>query len=129
MHDCVVPGMKVLVILLCRHACVALSCVYGSRIVRYTRALYRSSDTCVYRLDHSPIGEKGAQYMATKRAFAEALSTNPDMALADLQGVDLSLYVDAWCVESVSQQPWILEQLHAQQLAQQRAKPAWGGPR
>jgi hypothetical protein len=64
------------------------------------------------------------------RAFAESIAANPDIALVDLQGVDLSPYVDLLGVsDELHGNCAILEHVQAQRIAQQRVKSAKGGTR
>jgi hypothetical protein len=66
----------------------------------------------------------------TQRAFAESIAANPDAALIDLQGVDLSLYVDVLGVsDKLRGNRAILAHVQAQRIAQQRVKSAKGGTR
>jgi hypothetical protein len=66
----------------------------------------------------------------TQRAFAESIATNPDIALVDLEGVDLSPYVDVLGVSDKLQgNRAILVHIQAQLIAQQRVKSAKGGTR
>jgi hypothetical protein len=54
----------------------------------HTRAaLFSQRSTC--SIAENAISDEGAQ-----RAFAESIAANPDIALVDLEGVDLSPYVD-----------------------------------
>jgi hypothetical protein len=62
--------------------------------------------------------------------FAESIAANPDIALVDLQGVDLSPYVDVLGVsDELHGNTVILEHVQAQRIAQQRVKSAKGGTR
>jgi hypothetical protein len=64
------------------------------------------------------------------RAFAESIAANPDIALIDLQGVDLSPYVDVLGVsDELRDNRAILAHVQAQRIAQQRVKSAKGGAR
>jgi hypothetical protein len=64
------------------------------------------------------------------RAFAESIAANPDIALVDLQGVDLSPYVDMVSVsDELKGNRAILAHVQAQRIAQQRVKSAKGGAR
>jgi hypothetical protein len=66
----------------------------------------------------------------TLRAFAESIAANPDIALVDLQGVDLSPCVDVLGVSDELRDNYaILAHIQVQRLAQQRVKPAKGGTR
>jgi hypothetical protein len=66
----------------------------------------------------------------TQRALAESIAANPDIALIDLQGVDLSPYVDVLGVpDKLQGNRAILAHVQAQRIAQQRVKSAKGGTR
>jgi hypothetical protein len=66
----------------------------------------------------------------TLRAFAESIAANPDIALVDLEGVDLSPYVDMLGVsDELHGNRAILAHVQAQRIAQQRVKSAKGGTR
>jgi hypothetical protein len=55
---------------------------------------------------------------------------NPDIALVDLRGVDLSPYVDVVGVsDELQDNHAILAHVQAQRIAQQRVKSAKGGTR
>jgi hypothetical protein len=54
------------------------------------------------------------------------IAVNTDIALVDLQGVDLSPYVD---VLSVSDEPCNPRPVRAKRIVQQQVKPAKGGTR
>jgi hypothetical protein len=111
--------------LVCRHAraWVALDCMHG--IVHREQHTFAtlSSQRSTYSLS-----ESGPRYKG--RAFAESIAANSDIALVDLQGVDLSPYVD---VLGVSDEFWdnraILAHVQAQRIAHQRVKSAKGGSR
>jgi hypothetical protein len=62
----------------------------------HTRAALSSQRT-TYSLSGTVIRDEG------RAAFAESIAANPAIALVDLQGVDLSLYVD---VLGVSDELW-----------------------
>jgi hypothetical protein len=87
-------------------------------------ALFSQGST--YSLDEvGMIYNKGIQ-----RAFAESIAANPDIALIDLQGVDLSPYVDVLGVpDELRDNRAILAHVQAQRIAQQRVKSAKGGTR
>jgi hypothetical protein len=62
--------------------------------------------------------------------FVESIAANPDIALVDLQGVDLSPYVDVLGVsDALHGNSAILAHVQAQRIAQQRVKSAKGGTR
>jgi hypothetical protein len=66
----------------------------------------------------------------TQRVFAESIAANPDIALFNLQGVDLSPYVDVLGVpDELQDNREILAHVQAQRIAQQRVKSANGGTR
>jgi hypothetical protein len=84
-----------------------------------------SSQRCTYSLGEDDISDEGIQ-----RAFAESIAANPDIALIDLQGVDLSPYVDVLGVsDELQDNRAILAHVQAQRSAQQRVKSAKGGTR
>jgi hypothetical protein len=84
-----------------------------------------SSQRSTYSLAEDAISNEG-----TQRAFAESIAANSDIALVDLQGVDLSLYVDVLGVSDELQgNRAILAHLQAQRIAQQRVKPVKSGTR
>jgi hypothetical protein len=69
------------------------------------------------------ISDGGAQ-----RAFAESIAASLDIALVDLQGVDLSPYVDVLAVSGeLRGNRAILAHVQTQRIAQQRVKSAKGG--
>jgi hypothetical protein len=81
------------------------------------------SHTCAYSLEGNYILYKG-------RAFAESIAANPDIALVDLEGVDLSPYVDVLGVsDELRGNRAILAHVKGQRIAQQRVKSAKGGTR
>jgi hypothetical protein len=97
--------------------------VYGiAHCELYTCAVL-SSQRSTYSLDGIGIYNEG-------RAFAESIAANSYIALVDLEGVDLSPYVD---VLGVPGELWgnsaILAHVQAQRIAQQRVKSAKGGVR
>jgi hypothetical protein len=58
------------------------------------------------------------------------IAGNPDIALVDLEGVDLSPYVDVLGVsDELQDNRAILAHVQAQRIAQQRVKSARGGRR
>jgi hypothetical protein len=78
-----------------------------------------------YSLDELIIDNEGPA-----RAFAESIAANPDIALVDLQGVDLSPHVDVLGVsDELRDNRAILAHVQAQRIAQQRVKSAKGGTR
>jgi hypothetical protein len=84
-----------------------------------------SSQRSTYSLWSNAIIDEGS-----KRAFAESIAANPDIALVDLQGVDLSPYVDVLGVSDELHGNFaILKRVQAQRIAQQRVKSAKGGTR
>jgi hypothetical protein len=84
-----------------------------------------SSQRSTYSLAGNYCGDEG-----TQRAFTESIAANPDIALVDLQGVDLSPYVDVLGVsDELHGNCVILEHVQAQRIAQQRVKSAKGGTR
>jgi hypothetical protein len=104
------------------HVCMgvydlALGCVYGiaHRDLHTCAAL--SSQCSTYSLRATAIRDEGAQ-----RAFAESIAANPDIALVDLQGFDLSPYVDVLGVSDKHRDNDII-------LAHRRVKSARGGTR
>jgi hypothetical protein len=52
------------------------------------RCIVLLTHACAYSLDYNFIRDDG-----THQEFAESVAANPDSALADLKGVDLSPYV------------------------------------
>jgi hypothetical protein len=92
----------------------------GSHIVScITLSLQRS----ICSLSNTGIYNKG-------RVFAESIAANSDIALVDLEGVDLSPYVDVLNVQNeLEDNRAILAHVHAQRIAQQRVKSAKGGSR
>jgi hypothetical protein len=90
----------------------------------HTRAAL-SSQRSTYSLIGTTIRDEG-----TQRAFAESVASNPDIALVDLQGVDLSPYVDVLGVsDELRGNRAILTHVQAQRIAQQQVKSAKGGTR
>jgi hypothetical protein len=84
-----------------------------------------SSQRSTYSLGENAISDEG-----TQRAFAESIARNPDIALVDLEGVDLSPYVDVLGVsDELQDNHAILAYVQAQRIAQQRVKSAKGGTR
>jgi hypothetical protein len=84
-----------------------------------------SSQRSTYSLREDVIRDEG-----TQRAFAESIAANPDIALVDLEGVDLYPYVDVLGVSDERQDNRaILAHVQAQRIAQQRVKSAKGGTR
>jgi hypothetical protein len=84
-----------------------------------------SSQRSTYSLSETDISDEGIQ-----RAFAESIAANPDIALVDLEGVDLSPYVDVLGVsDKLRGNRAILAHVQAQRIAQQRVKSAKGGAR
>jgi hypothetical protein len=114
---------------ICRHArntCswVALGCVYGIAHHELHTCAALSSQRSTYSLG-AVIRDEG-----TQRAFAESIAANTDAALIDLQGVDLSPYVDVLGVsDKLRDNRAILAHVQAQRIAQQRVKSAKGGTR
>jgi hypothetical protein len=101
----------------------ALGCMYGiaHRELRTCAALFSQRST--YSLSGIAIHNEG-------RAFAESIAANPDIALVDLQGVDLSPYGDVFGVsDELRGNRAILAHVQAQRIAQQRVKSAKGGIR
>jgi hypothetical protein len=97
----------------------------GSHIVSYVHVIALSSQRSSCSLIGTAIHDEG-----TQRAFAESIAANPDIALVDLQGVDLSPYVDVLGVsDKLHGNCVILEHVQAQRIAQQRVKSAKGGTR
>jgi hypothetical protein len=83
------------------------------------------SQRSAYSLGKDDISDEG-----TQRAFAESIAANPDIALVDLEGVDLSPYVDVLGVSGkLCGNRAILAHVQAQRIAQQRVKSAKGGTR
>jgi hypothetical protein len=81
------------------------------------------SQQSTYRLRETGIYNKG-------REFAESIATNPDIALVDLDGVDISPYVDVLGVsDELRDNRAILAHVQAQRIAQHRVKSAKGGTR
>jgi hypothetical protein len=102
----------------CTHAWAAHGCAYG--------ITHRELRTCAVSLfsqgKHHPHNEG--------RTFAEPVAANLDIALVDLQGVDLSPYVDVLGVsDELRGNRAILAHVQAQRIAQQRVKSAKGGTR
>jgi hypothetical protein len=116
------------------HACLYLVCRHARMHVGRTRLCVwdricscaaLSSQRSIYSLRGNAFRDKGIQ-----RAFAESIAANPDIALVDLQGVDLPPYVDVLGVpERLRDNCAILEHVQAQRIAQQRVKSAKGGIR
>jgi hypothetical protein len=87
------------------------------------RCIVVLTHTCAYSLGYNSIGDE-------QRAFAESIARNPDIALVNLEGVDLSPYVDVLGVSGeIQNNRAILECVLAQRIAQQRVKSAKGGTR
>jgi hypothetical protein len=108
----------------CTCAWVAVGCVYGIAPRELYTCAALSSQRSTYSLRNT-IGGEGAQ-----RAFAESIAANSDIALVDLQGVDLSPYVDVLGVSGeLRGNRAILAHVQAQRIAQQRVKSAKGGTR
>jgi hypothetical protein len=64
----------------------------------------------------------------TQRAFAESIAGNPDIALVDLQGFQLSPYVDILGVsDELRGNRAILAHVQAQRIVHQGVKSAKGG--
>jgi hypothetical protein len=120
-----VQGMHVCLYWVCRHACawVALDCMYG--------IVHRELHTCAVLSSHRStysLSESGTRYEG--RAFAESIAANSDIALVDLQGVDLSPYMDVLGVPNkLRDNRAILAHVQAQRIAHQRVKSAKGGSR
>jgi hypothetical protein len=96
------------------------------------RIAYRELHTCAalssqrstYSL-RATICDEGIEW-----AFAESIAANSDIALVDLQGVDLSPYVAVLGVsDELRGDRTILAYVQAQRIAQQRVKSAKGGTR
>jgi hypothetical protein len=102
-----------------------LGCMYGiAHREPYTCAAL-SSQRSTYSLNAIAIRDEG-----TQRAFAESIAANSDIALVDLQGIDLSPYVDVLGVsDELRDNRAILAYVRAQRIAQQRVKSAKGGAR
>jgi hypothetical protein len=103
------------------------TCLWSHSVVcdRTSRATALTSHRSTYSLTRSTINDEGIQ-----RAFAESIAANPDIALVDLLGVDLSPYVDVLGVsDELHGNCTILERVQAQRIAQQRVKSAKGGTR
>jgi hypothetical protein len=84
-----------------------------------------SSQGSTYSISGIAIRDEGSQ-----RAFAESIAANPDIALVDLHGVDLSPYVDVLGVsDELRGNRVILAHVQAQRIAQHRVKSAKGGTR
>jgi hypothetical protein len=76
------------------HVCMGvydlvLSCMYGIGHRELHTCAALSSQRSTYSLGEYVISDEG-----TQRAFAESIAANPDIALVDFEGVDLSPYVD-----------------------------------
>jgi hypothetical protein len=113
--------------LVCVHASawVALACTHGIAHRELRTCATLSSQRSTYSLRGTAIHRRGIE-----RAFAESIAANPDIALVDLQGVDLSLYMDVLGVSDELQSNCaILAHVQAQRIAQQRVKSARGGTR
>jgi hypothetical protein len=114
---------RVLVFGMLARMCVGCTrlCVWDRASRATTCAL--SSQRSTYKLSGIDISDEG-----TQRAFAESIAANPDIALVDLQGVDLSPYVDVHGVsDELQDNRAILAHVQAQRIAQQRVKSAKGG--
>jgi hypothetical protein len=102
---------------------VALGCMYGivHRELHTCAAL--SSQRRTFSLSEIDTRCEG-------QAFAESIAATSDITLVDLEGVDLSPYVD---VLGVLDKLWdnraILTHVQAQRIAQQRVKSAKSGTR
>jgi hypothetical protein len=91
------------------------------------RELHTCAVLCSQRSTHS-LYESSTHYDG--RAFAESIAANSDIALVDLEGVDLSPYVDVLGVSDELQgNRAILAHVQVQRIAQQRVKSAKGGTR
>jgi hypothetical protein len=104
--------------LVCLHACawVPLGCVYGIAHRELRTCAVLSLQRSTYSLIGTAIRDDG-----TRRAFAVSIAANPDTALVDLDGVDLSPYVDVLRVsDELHRNCAILERVQAQRIAQQR---------
>jgi hypothetical protein len=89
------------------------------------RSIALLTHICAYSFEYNSLDIEGNQW-----AFAEAIAANPDIALVDLQGVDLSPYVDVLGVSNALRgNHAILAHVQAQRLTQQRVKSAKGGMR
>jgi hypothetical protein len=100
-------------------------CVYGIAHHELYICVALSSQRSTYSLSRNAIRDEGIQ-----RAFAESIAANPDIALVDLEGVDLSPYVDVLGVsDELRGNRAILAYVQAQRIAQQRVKSAKGGTR
>jgi hypothetical protein len=87
----------------------------GSRIMSYIHVL-----PCPHNEVHTVLVEPASTTIAA----------NPDIALFDLQGVDLSPYLDVLSVsDELQDNRAILAHVQAQRIAQQRVKSAKGGTR
>jgi hypothetical protein len=111
------------------HACLYLAClyarVYGIEHLELHTCAALSSQRSTYSLGEDAISDE-----ETQRAFAESIAANSDIALVNLEGVDLSLYVDVLGVlDELQDNRAILARVQAQRIAQQRVKSAKGGTR
>jgi hypothetical protein len=99
---------------------LALRCMYGIA----HRDLHICATLCSQRRAYS----LWKNALSDKREFAESIAANPDIALIDLRGVDLSPYVDVLGVSDELQDNLsILAHVQAQRIAQHRVKSAKGG--
>jgi hypothetical protein len=93
--------------------------------------VHREVHTCAaLSSQRSTYSLSGAGIYNERRAFAESIAANPDIALVDLKGVDLSPYVDVLGVsDELRDNRAILAHVQVQRIAQQRVKSAKGGTR
>jgi hypothetical protein len=79
--------------------------------------------TYTYSLDYNFIHDDG-----THREFAESIAANPDSALIDLEGVELSPYVDMLgAPDELRDNHAILALIQVQRIAQRRVKSPRAG--
>jgi hypothetical protein len=111
------------------HACL-LTCTYTCAWLWVAhRELYTCAALSLQRSTHSLSGSD-IRDEGTQRALAESVAANPDIALVDLEGADLSPYVDVLGVsDKLRGNRTILAHVQARRIAQQRVKSAKGGAR
>jgi hypothetical protein len=79
------------------------------------------SQRCIYSIHASDVIIDG-------RAFAESIASNPDIALVDIEGVDLSPFVDVLGVpDGIRGTREILAYVRAKRIAHRQVKSARGG--
>jgi hypothetical protein len=79
------------------------------------------SQRCTYSID-------GIGVIIDGRAFAESIASNPDIALVDIQEVDLSPFVDVLGVpDEIRGNREILTYVRAKRIAHRQVKSARGG--